>query len=199
MNDTSPQPERRTSVRMTSRLLFAAHPLAPEAFDRLKRDCDAGISLYNRRELAEIQAMIGGQEALSRLRDRDRDLADFLQHLDGKLTAIMQKLDPRPGLLDTLELQEVNISGGGLAFWSPTPYDEGTVIEHHIVIPPLRCFICCCGEVISCHREDDGPEPRYRISERFALIMERDREELIGYNFEQQARQLQRRRLEHEQ
>jgi len=182
---------------MTSRLLFAVRTVSRERFALIKADCDNGISPYNRAELADIQAFIGGHDALCRLREKDRELADFLQHLDSKLTVLLRKIDPTPSLLDTLELQDVNISGGGLAFWSPRPHDVGAVLEHYIVIPPMKTFICCFGEVTSCREETDGSGAKvYRVSEKFVLIMEDDREALIHYNFEQQGRVLQRRRLD---
>ena len=183
-------------MRTTSRLLFSSRPVSRERFEEVKKDCDQGISLYNRAELADIQVLVGGREALSRLREKDHDLADFLQHLDAKLTALLKKVDPSPTLLDDLVLQSVNISGGGLAFWSREGATPGDIFEHYILLPPMKSFICCFCEITSCKEETDREGNRlYRISGQFCLIMEEDREALIQFNFQQQGRVLQRRRL----
>ncbi len=188
--------DKRQSVRVDSRIMFAVHHVSKDDFVRIKQDLDNGISLYERPELSNIRTFVGARAALERLKERDADMADFLRHMDAKLNVLLKKVDYNPSLLDKLTLQEVNIAGNGLAFWSTKKYVRGNLLEFYIVFPADNTFIACFGEVVECQPEKAGKEDRQRVSCHFKLIMEKDREEIIQYNFKQQGLALQRRRLE---
>ena len=121
--------DNRQAVRVTSRILFVCYPVAEEKYQKILEDFNNGISLYNRAELSDIQMYIGAQSALARLKDKDEDLASFLQHLDGKINMLLDKVDDSPSLLDNLSLQTVNISGHGMAFWSKSSYSKNDILE----------------------------------------------------------------------
>ncbi|MFW8601745.1 PilZ domain-containing protein [Desulfobacterota bacterium M19] len=188
--------DKRQSVRVDSRIMFAAHQVSKDDFLRIKQDLNNGISLYERPELSNVRTFVGARAALERLRERDADMADFLHHMDAKLNVLLKKVDSSPSLLDTLTLQGVNIAGNGLAFWSAEKYIRGNLLEFYIVFPADNTFIDCFGEVVECQPGKAGKEGSYRVSCHFKLIMEKDREEIIQYNFKQQGLALQRRRLE---
>ncbi len=191
--------DKRQSVRITSRLLLGHRKTTPEKFKAIKEDCDNGISMYNRKELADIQVYVGAQAALSRLQSKDRDLAAFLQHLDGKLNLLLKKIDSSPSLLDKLILQRINIGGHGLAYWTDENHKNGELIELHMIMPSDNSYINCFGEVVDCWKEkDESGQEVFRVSVKYVLIMEHDREMLIQYNFKQQSLALQRRRLDQE-
>lgn len=188
--------DKRQSVRVDSRIMFAAHLVSEDDFLRVKQDLDNGISLYERPELSNVRTFVGARAALERLKDRDADMADFLQHMDAKLNVLLKKVDSSPSLLDQLTLQGVNIAGNGLAFWSTKKYAKGDLLEFYIVFPADNTFIDCFGAVVECQPGNGNSQNSYRVSCRFELIMEKDREEIIQYNFKQQGLALQRRRLE---
>lgn len=193
------QIDNRQSVRVTSRLLFGAALVSGECYAGILQDFNNGISLYNRHELADIQAFIGAQSALARLKERDEDMAAFLQHLDGKINMLLTKVDGRPTILDELRLQRVCISGTGLAFWSAKKYPPQDILELRLVLQPGHIFINCFARVVECNEEKKGEDQgRYRVSVQFLLIMDDDRELLIQYNFRQQSLALKRRRLKKE-
>ncbi len=188
--------DKRQSVRVDSRIMFAVHPVSEDDFLRVKQDLDNGISLYERPELSNIRTFVGARAALERLKDRDADMANFLQHMDAKLNVLLKKVDSSPSLLDQLILQGVNIAGNGLAFWSTKKYAKGDLLEFYIVLPADNTFIDCFGKVVEYRPEKGNGRSNYRVSCHFKLIMEKDREEIIQYNFKQQGLALQRRRLE---
>jgi hypothetical protein len=191
--------EKRKSVRITARLLLGHWKITAEKFNAIKTDCDNGISMYNRKELADIQVYVGAQAALSKLQSKDKDLAAFLQHLDGKLNLLLKKIDPAPSLFDKLLLQRINIGGDGLAYWTDEIHQQGELVELHIIMPSDNSYINCFCEVVNAWKEkDEGGKEIFRVSLKYVLIMEHDREMLIQYNFKQQSFALQRRRLDQE-
>lgn len=193
--------ENRHSVRINSRILFAQKIVSREYFDKIAKDCQHGISLYNRQELAEMQVYRTAQDALERIKEKDKDLAVFLQHIDGKLDALMKKMESTPSLFDSLILQKVNLGGNGLAFWSSGQYAAGDLLEMHIVIPLDNYYINCFAEVIEWTKAADAAaidEPvSHRVAVKFILITEQDKEVLVRFNFKQQSQALQSRRLSH--
>ncbi len=187
--------EKRQAVRVDSRILFTAQLLSDDVFQRIKQDYNDGISIYNRPELADVHLFVGARAALSRLKEKDEDLATFLQHIDAKLNALLKKVDNSPSLMDKLTLQSVNIAGNGLAFWSAKAYTKGDILEFYIVLPSDDTFVDCIGEVVECIEDSAGGQKSYRVSCRFRMIMEDDKEELIQYNFKQQSLALKLRRI----
>ncbi len=181
---------------MDSRVLFAVSRVSKDVFGEVKKDYSEGISLYNRPELADIRLVAGARAALTRIRERDEDMALFLQHIDAKLNTLLKKVDNTPALMDKLTSQSVNIAGNGLAFWSKESYAKGDLLEIYIVLPLSETFIDCFGEVVDCLEEKADGGIRHRVSCRFKIIMDNDREELIQYNFKQQSLALKRRRKE---
>lgn len=198
MNIIEGEKDQRKAVRINSRILFAAYPVSNEQYQQIKCDFDNGITLYNREELADARLFIGAQSALARLKERDEDMAIFLQHIDAKINMLLKKIAKQPSIMDNLRLQSVNIAGNGLAFWGEEVYAKGDYVECHIVLPSINMFIDCFGKVVECKPEKICDQTKQRVSVHFCMIMEEDREELVHYNFKQQSLVLQRRRMEQE-
>ncbi|NOX25827.1 MAG: PilZ domain-containing protein [Deltaproteobacteria bacterium] len=190
--------EKRRAVRIDSRVLFAVRQVSDAVFQRIKQDYNDGISLYNRPEMAEARLFVGAGAALSRLRERDEDMALVLQHIDAKLNKLLKASDDHHSLMDKLVLQRVNLAGNGLAFWSGKSYEKGEMLEFHIVLPADSTFIDCFGEVVHCTAEKVNGSLRQKVSCHLRMITEDDREALIQFNFKQQSLALQRRRMEQE-
>jgi hypothetical protein len=191
--------EKRKSVRITSRVLLEHRKITSEKLTEIKEDCDNGISLYNRKELADIQAYVGAQAALSRLYEKDKDLASFLRHLDAKLNLLLKKMDTEPSVLNKLTLQNINIGGHGVAYWTDEMHQKGDFVELHMIMPADSAYINCICEVVDSWEETDKKGHKvFRVSLKYTLIMEHDREMLIQYNFKQQSMALQRKRLDQE-
>jgi hypothetical protein len=171
-----------------------AQKVSPERYQAVVEDFNHGIPLYNQEGLEDIQVYIGAQTALSRLRERDADLADYLRHLDTKVNMMLKRVKGEKSPLDELKMQKANLSGTGMAFITDTPADMGTDVEFHIVLLPAYIYIYCFGKVVSCEPYGEE-ENRYRIGAEFTLLMEEDREKLIQHNFKQQSLALRNRRL----
>lgn len=188
---------RRKSVRFTDRVLLAVKPVPQDKLEAVSHDFRNGISLYSQEELAEIQTFIGAQSSLAKLREKDEDLADFLQHLDNKLSLLLRQVQSKNSPLDDMVMQKANLSANGLAYHSSTPFPVDTPLEIHIVFLPAYSYIYCLGKVISCNTlvEEQESDEKYRVAIEFTVLMEDDREKIIQHNFKQQNLALRNRRL----
>ncbi|MEW6501659.1 MAG: PilZ domain-containing protein [Thermodesulfobacteriota bacterium] len=188
---------RRGSVRIADRVLLAVKRVAKERYEAVAADYRHGISLYNQEGLADIQMFVGAQGALSRLKERDADLADFLRHLDNKLNLVLQRVQAERTPLDDLRLQKVNLSGSGIAFVAEEEFREQEVLEIHLVLLPAYTYIYCFGTVVSCEAlpRKGQEKAAFRVGVEFTLLMDDDQEKLVQHNFKQQSLALRNRRL----
>jgi len=188
---------RRQSVRITDRVLLSVSPVSPEKLQQVTAEFLQGISLYNQKELADIQIFIGAQSALAKLREKDEDLADFLQHLDNKMNMLLRRVQGEKSPMDDLVMQKANFSANGIAYRSEACAQIGDVLEIHVVFLPAYIYVYCFGRVVACDAVDDENDEggKYRVALEYTLLMEADREKIIQHNFKQQSLALRNRRL----
>lgn len=187
---------RRQSVRITDRILLSCKPLSKEKFQELSEDYQNGIPICNQHGLKDIQMHVGAQTALTRLRDRDEDLADFLRHLDMKINTVLQKVMGEKTLFDELEVLKASLSGTGISFHYDKPFIADEKLELHIVLLPDFTYVYCIGKTISCEEQQVEGGKKFKIAVEFVVLMETDREKLIQHNFRQQSLALRNRRSE---
>jgi hypothetical protein len=185
---------RRQMVRMQDRILFACSPVEPEKYEALTQDFKKGIPPYNQEDFQDIRLYVNAQNALTRLRGRDVDLAEFLHYLDNKLNLLLRDSRKGQSPLDRLVSQEVSLSSGGMAFLACRPYKKNDHLQLHLVLLPSYIYICCLGTVVNSQVSEKG-EMLYRISVGFTLLMEADHEKLIQHLFRLQSLALRNRRL----
>jgi hypothetical protein len=194
MNNQDEMQNRRQTVRMPDRILFAYSPVEPENYEALARDFEKGIPPYNREDSQDIRLYINAQGALNRLRDRDVDLAEFLHYLDNKLDLLLRGTRNGQSPLDRLISQEVSLSSGGMAFLAGRSFKKNDQLKLHLVLLPSYVYICCLSTVVNSQAFEEGELP-HRISVRFTLLVEEDRERLIQHLFRLQSLALRNRRL----
>lgn len=186
---------RRQSVRITDRILLSYAPVSEEKYNTIAEDYSNGISLANQDGLADIQMFIGAQSALNRLRERDEDLADFLKHMDTKISTLLQRIKGEPTPFDDLKQQKANLSANGIAFDADQQLEQDLIIELNIVLLPSYSYIYCFAKVVSCELvQEQSDEKLYHVATEFLLLMDDDREKLIQHNFKQQSLALRNRR-----
>ncbi len=189
--------DRRKAVRVTGRNLFCFQPVPGEKYQAVAEDFSHGIPPYNQEGLVELQMFISAQSALSRLRERDRDLAEFLQHLDAKVNQILRKMNNDKTPFDDLSYYDLNLGGNGIGFVTDERIEPGTILELHIVLLPGYSYVYCFSRVLECKElADSDGGGKFRIASEFILIMEEDQEKLIQHNFKQQSLALRNRRLQ---
>lgn len=188
--------DRREAVRVDERCLFHWQILSTEEYQRIAADYANGIPLYSQEKLADIQMITGARNALARIREKDADLADFLSHLDTKINFLLKKMEGGQTLLDTLQIQDINLSAKGVGFKSEDKLAPDQIIEMNILLLPDYVHIYALGRVVASTQEEDKGKSFYRNSVEFQIITEKDRETLIRYNFDQQSRMLRQQRLQ---
>ena len=187
--------DRRQAVRVMDRILFAYTPVSPDRHKIVSDDFSNGVPPYKQEEYADFQMYIGAQSALGRLREKDEILADLLQHMDNKINQVLDRLRDGDSPFDRLKFEEVDLSGTGLAFFSDKNMTPGAFMEYNIVLLPDYIYIYCFGEVVSSEKkENEAGRTIFRISSRFSVLMDEDREKLIQHNFKQQSLALRQRR-----
>jgi len=194
-NNISMDKDRRSSVRVAGRNLFYCEPVSRAQFKSIIDDYKKGIPPYNQEGLSEVQIFIGAQSALTRIKEKDKDLGEFLSHLDTKLNLMLKMLDTDKGLFDQMSVKELNMSGTGIDFVYNTEYAKDTVLALHITLLPDYLYVYCLAKVKTCSVVQEVEEKKYyRIAAEFILIMEEDRELIIQNNFKQQSLALRNRR-----
>ena len=188
---------RRQSVRVTDRVMLAIHPASAEKMQAVADDFQQGISPYNQEGLTDIQTFIGAQSALAKLRERDGDLADFLQHLDNKMNIMLKQARGGKSPLDALIMHKANISANGIAFCSDVPVKLDGIVEIHLVLLPAYTYIYSFGRVIACDPAAEGDELgcKFRLGLEFIFLLDEDREKIIQHTFRQQSLALRNRSL----
>ncbi|MFZ5774461.1 MAG: PilZ domain-containing protein [Thermodesulfobacteriota bacterium] len=188
---------RRQSVRVDDRVLLSAVRISSERLRALSDEASQGISLYSQEGLADIRMFVGAQNALARVREKDPDLAEFLQHLDNKINLLIRREQGGKSPYDALVMQKINLSGDGIAFHCDREAHAGEVLELHLVLLPAYVHIYSIGKVISCApaTAEEAERGKVRVAVEFALIMEEDREKIIQHTFRLQSLALRNRRL----
>jgi len=180
-------------------MMLAVHPASVEKMEAVARDFQQGISPYNQEGLADIQMFIGAQNALAKLRERDADLADFLQHLDNKMSMMLKQVRGGVSPLDAMVMHKANISANGIAFCADVPVRPGEIIEIHIVLLPSYTYVYSFGKVVSCEPSPEGEELgcRFRVGVEFVFLLDEDREKIVQHAFKQQSLVLRNSRRRH--
>ncbi|MEA1932833.1 MAG: PilZ domain-containing protein [Thermodesulfobacteriota bacterium] len=193
--EITPKQDRRQSVRVKDRILFSYTTVPPDRYKIVFDDFSNGVPPYKQEEYADFHMYIGAQSALAKLRQRDKILADLLQHMDNKINQVLDKLRDGDSPFDRLKFQEVDLSGNGLAFFPDKEVKPGTFIEYNIVLLPDYIYIYGFGEVVSSKKKKtDAGRTIFRTSLKFTVLMDEDREKLIQHNFRQQSLALRQRR-----
>ncbi len=195
-NSDSQGLNRRKSVRITDRILLAFEPVDRVRYETVYKDYKEGISLYNYSGVVDLQMFVSAQNALDRIRERDKDLAEFLQHMDTKINLLLRKVSKEKTPLDALELRKVTLSGSGICFRTDRSAEVDEILGFHIVLLPEHTYVFCFGSVVTCDKTGDpSTEDTYRVAAEFVLLTDEDREKIIQHNFKQQSLALRNKRL----
>ncbi len=114
---------------------------------------------------------------------QDKVLGEWIKMLNSKLDAIINKLSSQREGFGTLPLAHVNISGGGLGFFSKDRYNTGDIIEAKLILPmmpPVALFVYC--ELVKVEQTAKG----YIIATKFVAMDEDITDEIVKFVFKRQ-------------
>ena len=167
--------------------------MAEEQFNKMREfsRVDAYIPMQIRLVPAEeretVRSRVSGMTTSIETRDlpdlQDKLLNDWVRLLNSKLDAIVNMLVLQREGFGSMPVTRVNISGGGLGFFSRERYAIGSIIEAKIVLPmmpPVALFVY--GEVVKI----DLLTNVYSIATKFVAMDEDVRDEVVKYVFRRQ-------------
>ena len=142
--------EARESQALDSSLPVHRHVIKAN-FDRLSRELQP---LYNVIRLSNSK------------------VAEYLTILDKKITLLSEYMFTEDTCENDVELQQVNIGGGGLLFISDKPIIENAMLELKMkLLPEEEICIFTYAKVISCTLyKEERDELTYRISVEYAFM-----------------------------
>lgn len=126
------------------------------------------------------------------INQNDREVARALRLLDEKINIHVQLLKRQNNKAkDSNPAIDVNLSGGGIAFFSAEKLDAKNILEIHIELIPSGTTIHAITSVISCNKIHDAPnETPYFLRLVFSHMSECDRNLLVKHTLSRQAEEL---------
>ena len=122
----------------------------------------------------------------------NREIARALRLLDEKINIHVQLLNRQNNKTkDSNPAIDVNLSGGGIAFFTADKLDAKSILEVHIELIPSGTTIHAITNVISCNNIHDAPkEAPYFLRLVFSHMSECDRNLLVKHTLSRQAEEL---------
>jgi len=156
-------------------------------FSRVDAYLPLQVRIVPAEERETIKSRTSGQavstDALNLPDLQDKLLNEWIKLLHSKLDAIMNMLVMQREGFGAMPVIRVNISGGGLGFFSEERYSTGTIVELKLVlplIPPVALFVY--GEVVKVDVLTDA----YWVATKFVSMDEDVRDEIVKYVFRRQ-------------
>ena len=119
----------------------------------------------------------------------------ILSHLDSPDTNSVLELDKNNIEATPVPTHEVNLSGGGLAFYSPGAIPIGETMEIELALFPDYYNVRGVGRVVDCREvEEADPDKKYEVAVDFIYLQEEDREYIIAHILKKQSEELKEQR-----
>lgn len=124
------------------------------------------------------------------LQTRDPLVAELLETLNAKLSAVINQLELDSRLVRRVayKVHEVNISACGMALFAEEAIPENSTISLEMSLKPGNHLVQCYASVISCRMDEERQE--FYIRMNFANMSEHDQEILIQHIVRRQGDQL---------
>ena len=137
---------------------------------------------------------VQGGNMLATIRKTDPELAQYLALLERKVDLVTRLLESERFKHDAPNTR-INISAGGVGFYSAAPLEAGSPLELRVIFFPSYLALHAYGRVVySRPRKGTDPEQAYRIGVKFTLLAEVEREALVRHIFARQSADLRRAR-----
>jgi hypothetical protein len=176
--------ERREWIRIDDTLLLE-YRLLGESADASSREQPSVtpdvIAAAVGKPTADLLARSG--DALS-----ESALLPWVMKVDWLLEVILKTLaKAHPGSMEIARMTNVNISGGGISFVSPHPFNAGDRLELKIILPPFVPI----HTIVNIIRTDPDPHGQgVMLATEFLDLGEDEQDRLIRYIIQTQAERL---------
>ena len=131
--------------------------------------------------------------------DAESVLVPWLKKIDWVLECILQRLvrTSKEGIA-LPKRTAVNISGGGISFTTPRPFQETDQLDLRVILPPFTPIQARVEITRVVQTESEGETSVWRTATRFLQITQDDHESLIRYILHVQADRLRARHAMHD-
>ncbi|HEX8948992.1 MAG TPA: PilZ domain-containing protein [Dissulfurispiraceae bacterium] len=164
-------------------------------FSRVDAHIPFGVRVIPKEEQKNLHSKISGDAMVTEFRElpdlQDKLLSDWMKMLNTKLDAIINMLVFQREGFSSLPFNHVNISGGGLSFWTKERFTQGDVLEVKMMLPmmpPVAMYVY--GEVVKI----DPQGPSSMIAIKFIAMDEQLRDEIVKFVFKRQREILREKR-----
>lgn len=119
--------------------------------------------------ISEFQLLdVESKHLLRTLTDKDKNLGQFLKVMNKKLDSLARVIALNEQQVSSDNIQEINLSEGGLALKSETEYVKDQNVAIKLILLPSYSGLILEGEVLSCR----GSESPYEVHIAFTNITE---------------------------
>ena len=150
--------------------------MPPEERDSIKARTASKVSVTETRALPDLA---------------DKALAEWLKVMNAKLDAVVNMLTFEREGFGAMPLGRINVSGGGIGFYSKEKFNSGDVVEIKTILPimpPVALYLY--GEVVKA----DLLTNNYAIAAKFVAMDEEVRDEVVKFVFSKQRELLREKR-----
>ncbi len=121
----------------------------------------------------------------------DHMYGEWLKLINAKLDEVIRMLTLQREGFSMLPFKNINISGNGMSFLSPTPIEKGTILEAKVVLTILNVFaLILYGEVVTVEPVEDGCIIGFRFINMDDII----RNEVVRFVFEREREMIREKR-----
>lgn len=129
--------------------------------------------------ISQLQAINNeSRDLLRQVGDANRALGNYLRYVDDKIDLIAKYVVSHDKSLN--QKATINLSEGGISFYSGNPVDTETYMHVILVLFPSYATIAAIGIIKSCEKIDDQPSI-YRIGLEFNVLLEPDRKQIVRH------------------
>lgn len=192
MNDvTLSAADRRAFFRINDHLVISVAPLTVAEAEQIGQAIiDAPL------ETSQVAQQVASlQNSFNHLMDQightDRDIARALRMLDDKVNLLAQRVQRLNTPLSPEITTEVNLSAGGVALMTDTPFQARSTMEVRMQLLPSGLHIRAIAKVIACEQLIKSvQEKSFYLRMAFTHMNETDRNILVKHTLSRQAEEL---------
>ncbi|MDZ7752717.1 MAG: PilZ domain-containing protein [Gammaproteobacteria bacterium] len=137
---------------------------------------------------------------LNRIRERDADVALYLQSLNQKLDAVARVLLLEEQAIAGMKVVDVDLSASGICVVWPTAMTPGQPVRVELITAAANARVLALGRVIRCRPAHEAglDHPGYQLAIDFDLIGNHEEDLIMQEVMRRQAALLRERRLREE-
>jgi hypothetical protein len=182
--------DRRRYFRIEDRVALHCQPVAGEALERLLHELADDQPSHTALPASFAATTVQMEHVLHRIKERDADVAGYLQTLNHKLdqlarAVVLEREDGR-----SLETVPAEISASGISFNSDGAFREGELVRVALLTQPGMALVVALGRVI---RSRPGQD-HFDTAIDFEQMRDGDRDLIVQHVMHRQAALLRGRR-----